>query len=134
MDKDNLSPGFETSSGRALRERRHSRRHRLRHGALVIDPRILGPVIDLSLDGMLFEYAGGTVAERLPETLGIFVSGPGILVTGLKITPVRDQVTGHSPFLPLIHQTRAVAFHDLTREQERLLRQIIASHSSSPAP
>jgi len=115
-------------------DRRRSPRHRLKNGALVIEPKILGTVLDISLHGMLFEYLGEDLKGDLPEQLGIFISGAGLLVTGLRVDTVRDQVLEYSSFLPIIRKTRAVAFLHPSDEQKRLLRQIIARHTVASRP
>jgi len=112
-------------------DRRHSIRHRLRGGPMAINPRILGPILDISLHGMLFEYSG----EDLPNTpfmeIGIFVSESKTILTGIHTRTVRDHISDTcSSFIPVIRKIRAVEFLDLTAQQKNQLRRIISSLST----
>ncbi len=109
-------------------ERRHSTRHRLRGGTMAINPRILGPILDISLHGMLFEYSG----EDLPNTpfmkIGIFSSESKTILTGIRTRTVRDHISDTcSSFIPIIRKIRAVEFLDLSRKQYHQLQQIITT-------
>ncbi len=112
-------------------DRRHSVRHKLRGGPMAINPRILGPILDISLHGMLFEYSG----EDLPNTsfmeIGIFVSESKTILTGIHTRTVRDHISDScSSFIPVIRKIRAVEFLDLTAQQKNQLRRIISSLST----
>jgi len=112
-------------------ERRHSVRHRLQKGTLAIDPRILGPVLDLSMHGMSFEYSGEDLANTTFMDIGIFASELETIITGLQTRIVRDHIlTNNSSFIPVIRKIRAVEFLNLSSEQRRQIRQIIATQSS----
>ncbi len=111
-------------------ERRHSIRYRLRGGPMAINPHILGPILDISLHGMLFEYSG----EDLPNTpfmeIGIFVSESNTILTGIQTRTVRDHISDTcSSFIPVIRKIRAVEFLDLTKRQYHQLQQIITTLS-----
>ena len=112
-------------------DRRHSVRHKLRGGPLAINPRILGPILDISMHGMSFEYSG----EDLPCTqfmeIGIFVSESQTIIPGIQTRNVRDHISNTcSSFIPVIRKIRAVEFLDLTTEQYQQLQQIINTLST----
>ncbi len=98
---------------------------------MAIDPRILGPVLDLSMHGMSFEYSGEDLENATFMDIGIFISGSKTIVTGLQARIVRDHISTHSSsFIPVIRKTRAVEFLDLSPGQRRQIRQIIATQST----
>ena len=112
-------------------ERRHSVRYKLQKGPLAIDPRILGPVLDLSMHGMSFEYSGEDLADTTFMDIGIFVSETETMITGLQTRTVRDHISAQSSsFIPIIRKIRAVEFLNLSCEQRRQIRHIIATQSS----
>jgi hypothetical protein len=111
-------------------ERRHSVRHKLQEGPLAIDPRILGPVLDLSMHGMSFEYSGEDLENATFMNIGIFISESKTIITGLQARIIRDHISTHSSsFIPVIRKIRAVEFLNLSPEQRRQIRQIIATQS-----
>ncbi len=119
-----------SSSNRAYAERRQSPRYRLQDGSLVMDSTILGPILDLSLHGMSFEYYADDLKEAQPSDIGIFICHSKLLLTGLQTRVIRDSIIeNNSSFLPVIRKTRAVEFVDLSREQRRQILQILATQS-----
>lgn len=111
-------------------ERRHSLRHKLQEGPLAIDPRILGPVLDLSMQGMSFEYSGEDLEDAAFMDIGIFICESKTIITGLQARIVRDHISAHSSsFIPVIRKIRAIEFLNLSPEQRRQIRQIIATQS-----
>jgi len=112
-------------------ERRQSPRYRLQDGSLVINSTILGPILDLSLHGMSFEYYADDLEDARPGgDIGIFISHSKLLLTGLETRVIRDSVIGNnSSFLPVIRKTRAVEFICLSSEQRRQILQIIATQA-----
>ena len=117
-------------SRRVHDERRQSPRYRLQDGSLVINSTILGPILDLSLHGMSFEYYADDLEEARPSDIGIFISHSKLLLTGLETRVIRDSVIGNnSSFLPVIRKTRAVEFICLSSEQRRQILQIIATQA-----
>ncbi len=112
-------------------DRRHSIRHRLRGGPMAINPRILGPILDISLHGMLFEYSGEDLSDTPFMEVGIFVSETKTILTGIRTRTVRDHISDTcSSFIPVIRKIRAVEFLDLTPQQQNQLRRIISSLST----
>ena len=115
-----------------LSERRQSQRHRLTEGPLAINPHILGPILDLSFHGMLFEYNGEDLDNGEIIELGIFDSESKMLLTGLRTRTIRDRILeNNNSFLPIIRKIRAVEFLAPSGEQLQQIRQIIAEQGAS---
>lgn len=129
--RENTMLKVKKHSSRAPSERRQSPRYRLQDGALVINSTILGPILDLSLHGMSFEYYADDLEDTRPADIGIFISHSKLLLTGLQTRVIRDSVIGNnSSFLPVIRKTRAVEFICLSSEQRRGIQQIIATQAA----
>ena len=112
-------------------DRRHSMRHRLRGRLLAINPRILGPILDISLHGMSFEYSGEDLDDSPFMEIGIFARETKTILTGIQTRTVRDHISNTcSSFIPVIRKIRAVEFIDLTPQQQKQLRQIISTLSA----
>ncbi len=117
-------------SSRVHTERRQSPRYKLQDGSLVINSTILGPILDLSLHGMSFEYYADDLEETRSADIGIFISHSKLLLTGLQIRVIRESVIkNNSSFLPVIRKTRAVEFICLSGEQRRQIQQIITTQA-----
>ncbi len=114
-------------------DRRHSTRHRLRGRPLAINPRILGPILNISLHGMLFEYSGEELVDTPFMEMGIFICESKTLVTGIRTRTVRDYISDTcSSFIPVIRKIRAVEFLDLSPQQQNQLHQIISTLAANP--
>ncbi len=128
--RENNMLKVHSSSNRADAERRQSPRYRLQDGSLVMGSTILGPILDLSLHGMSFEYYADDLQEAQPTNIGIFISHSKVLLTGLQTRVIRDSViNNNSSFLPVIRKTRAVEFIGLSSKQRRQILQIIATQA-----
>ena len=111
-------------------DRRQSQRYRLQDGSLVMNSTILGPILDLSLHGMSFEYYADDLQENCPADIGIFISHSKQLITGLQTRVIRDSIIeNNSSFLPVIRKARAVEFIGLSGEQRRQILQIISTQA-----
>ncbi len=118
----------EKGSLRTIADRRHSHRHILHGGELLaINPRILGPVRDISMHGMSFEYSGEDLPNIPLMEIGIFAGESKTIITGIQSRTVRDHISDNcSSFIPVIRKIRAVEFIDLSRQQQRQLQQVIS--------
>lgn len=95
---------------------------------MAINPRILGPILNISLHGMVFEYFGEDLDDTRFMEIGIFISESKTILTGIRTRTVRDHISDTcSSFIPVIRKIRAVEFIDLTPQQENYLRFIISS-------
>lgn len=110
-----------------LQERRQSVRYRVRQGLMAINPGILGPVRDISLHGMAFEYSGESLPDQKIMTLGLFATERRILINDLQVRTIRDHISENtSCFIPVIRKFRAVEFLNLTAEQEKEIQAILS--------
>ena len=87
---------------------------------MAINPGILGPVLDLSLHGMAFEYSGESLPDQQIMTIGLFATDQHTLITDLQVRTVRDHISNNtSCFIPIIRKVRAVEFLNLTMRQQK---------------
>ncbi len=109
-------------------ERRQSTRYRIRQGLLVINPGILGPVLDLSLHGMAFEYSGESLSNHEIMTVGLFATENHTLITDLQVRTIWDHISDNtSSFIPIIRKVRAVEFLNLTAPQQKEIQLILSN-------
>jgi len=97
---------------------------------MVINPNILGPVLDLSLHGMSFEYSGESFNNEQITTIGLFATQHRTLITDIHVRTVRDHISDNiSCFMPIIRKIRAVEFLSLTMEQKEAIQTILNNTS-----
>ena len=109
-------------------ERRRSPRFKVQDGVLASTSGILGSILDLSLQGMSFEYYAEDLNDNDPMDIGIFSTRDKTLLTGLQARIIRDQpIVGRNSFLPSLQKKRAVEFINLTDEQRGQLTEILKS-------
>ncbi len=93
---------------------------------MAINPGILGPVLDLSLHGMTFEYSGESLSNQEVMTIGLFATEQHTLITDLHVRTVRDQISDYtSCFIPVIRKIRAVEFLNLTTWQQQEIQSLL---------
>ncbi len=116
------------------RDRRNFPRYRLKDGVLVTRRHVLGPVLNLGLGGMCFEYFEGELLGKGPMNLGIFFGREQLLLTDIKSTTVYDITLDQAEgFLPLRRKRRAIRFLDLTPGQQRAISNLLSAHTMGPA-
>jgi hypothetical protein len=129
-ETDMLNPEFETT----FAERRLSPRYKLQEGSMATGISILGPILDLSMKGMSFEYYSEDLESTNSMEVGIFISSSKTLLTGLQGRIVRDHpIENKSSFLPTIQKKRAIEFLNITEEQHFKLEQILISQTTGLA-
>jgi len=110
----------------SLQDRRQSVRYRIRQGVMAINPGILGPVLNLSLHGMVFEYSGELLPHQKIMDIGIFAAKQRILINDLQVRTIRDHIADNtSCFIPVIRKVRAVEFLNLTADQKKEIQSIL---------
>ncbi len=115
-------------------DRRTFPRYRLKEGVLVTSRHVLGPILNLGMGGMCFEYFEGELLDNGPMDLGIFHSSERFLLSNIRSTTVYDIVLeGGEGFLPLRRKRRAIRFLDLTPGQRRAISDLLTSHTMGPA-
>ena len=110
----------------SLPERRQSPRYRIVQGLMAINPGILGPVLDLSMHGMTFEYSGESLTNEQFLTIGLFSTEQHTIITDIQVRTVRDHIANNtSSFIPLIRKIRAVEFINLSPGQKRQIKSLL---------
>ena len=80
------------------RERRNHQRYQVKDGTLALNSTVLGPVLNISLGGMLFEYYSNDLADEAIVTLG---SKEGLAHLALATTGPGDAILVPNPSYPI---------------------------------
>jgi len=111
-------------------ERRRSPRCKFQNGSLATNSNILGPILNLSMHGMAFEYCGEDLDDSEVMKIGIFIRQNKILLTGIQARLVRDQaIKDRSSFLSIIPKMRAIEFLEISDEQGHQLLKILKTQN-----
>jgi len=94
---------------------------------MAINPGILGPVLDLSLHGMAFEYSEESLSNQKIMTVGLFATEHHTLITDLQVRTIWDHISDNtSSFIPIIRKVRAVEFLNLTAPRQKEIQLILS--------
>lgn len=130
---DFVSKRMERMERNKLAERRKSKRFQVEHGAFaVVRPEFtkLGQIIDISHEGLAFQYAVTATQKNEPSELDIFLTGDGFYLEHMPFETVSDRrATRKSSkgFLPL--RRCSVRFKEVTGTQIALLEYFIQNHT-----
>jgi hypothetical protein len=115
-------------------ERRKHKRFRVQEGAYVIfRPRTVGPLIDISMDGLTFEYVSIKQPSKMESELVIAMTNNAFSLRNVPCKILSDfKVEGVSSNLLSIRQCR-VQFRDLTQHQISKLGDFIHNHTVGEA-
>ncbi len=115
-------------------ERRRYKRFRVPKNAFVLlrpNGTEVGKIIDISPEGLAFDYAG---SEQLPEELSeldILITDNGFRLNKLPYRTVSSIETYESPFGSMSKRRCGVQFGGLTQRQISQLKQFIQNYASS---
>ncbi|MDH4318055.1 MAG: PilZ domain-containing protein [Desulfobulbaceae bacterium] len=113
------------------KDRRSFPRYCTKAGTMALNQTIFGPIINISMKGMLFEYYGGDITDDEIMNVGLYYLDADFLLKDMKAKTVRDRPIFHTEgILPNIRKQRAVEFIELTAFQRELLKEFIATHTS----
>ncbi len=95
---------------------------------MAVDYNALGPVIDISMGGLAFRYMGETPKQLRSNNLGIFLGSEDILIEEITTKVILDkQISQGSSFLNTPTRQRSIQFTELTRSQQKHLKDFIGS-------
>jgi len=118
-----------------IQERRSFPRFHVKDLTLAINKKVFGPVIDISLGGLAFEYYDNDFNEAVHSTLGIYHMTSGVLISGVLYKIIRNNIIKHeASIMPIIKKRCAVQFQEASYEQQDLLRSFIDQHTSTCGP
>jgi hypothetical protein len=110
------------SGRRNSRERRRHKRFIVQEGTLAVfggHPGTVGPVIDISMGGLAFRYAGNAELPKEPSQLDILLADRISHLYALPCETVYDFETGNTAPLPSVKERRrGVKFGRLTPNQK----------------
>jgi hypothetical protein len=92
-------------------------------------PAKMGQIRNLSLKGLCFNYIVND--DKIPESneVDILFAEDNFYLSALPCRIVREKTESNElPFTPIVMKQRAVAFTDLSSEQERTLSRFLQSH------
>jgi hypothetical protein len=114
-------------------ERRKHRRLQVQDIAFAVlrdQGRQLGQIMDISMDGLAFNYiAGGGNADSAFE-LDILLAYKGLYMKKIQFKTISDfQIANKSPFSPITMRRHGVKFGKLTPKQTFMLKNFIHEHT-----
>ena len=130
---DFVAKKMERMERKKLAERRKLKRFQVKDGAFaVVRPEFtrLGQIINISYEGLAFQYPVTANQENGASELDIFLAGDGFYLENMSFEAVSDRrATRKSSkgFLPL--RRCSVRFKDITSSQTVLLEYFIQNHT-----
>ena len=113
-------------------DRRTFPRFRVKDGTLAINQTILGPVVDISLGGMAFEYYGSDLDDNELDDMGFYFIDSEFLLTGLRSKTIHDTVVEENGgIMPIIRKRRSIQFVDLTSQQRDTIKRFINQNTTA---
>jgi len=114
-----------------IQERRRFPRFKVKDGTIAINKIILGPVVDISLGGMAFEYYNNYIENIEHSEIGFYHIDSGFFMTGLPSKIIQDRIIEpNTGIIPIIRKRRSIEFQDLTSDQKSKLQCFIDQHST----
>ena len=112
----------------AKKERRQFTRFRPKDGTMAVSRHVLGPIVNISMAGLTFQYMNETSSRKIPDMLGIFLGSDNILIEELSTKVVSDKIiSSGSTFLQTSTRQRSIKFTDLTEAQRMKLEEFISN-------
>ena len=110
------------------KERRQFARFRPKEGTMAVSHNMLGPIINISMAGLVFRYMNMTSNKAISDMLSIFLAPDNILIEGLTTKVISDKiVSSGSIFLQTSIRQRSIQFIDLTKTQRTRLEDFIGN-------
>lgn len=93
---------------------------------MVINDNALGPVINISMGGLCFQYMDDKNNAYMSDLFGIFLGSDNILIDKIKSRVISDTLeTRKSSFMQTRTHLRSIQFLNLTPEQQSELENFI---------
>lgn len=111
---------------RVRKERRKFIRYRPKGGTIAVNNHALGPVINISMGGLSFQYLEGESSTPHSDSLGIFLGSDDVLIDQIRTRVISDQrIALGSVFLQLCTRQRSIQFLNLSEKQRKNLQEFI---------
>lgn len=121
-------------------ERRQFQRFRPKDGTMAVSQHVLGPILNISMGGLSFQYIGTIPDQKMPDTLGVFLGSDDILIEKIATRLISDTLRQTTPsFLKSSTRQRSLQFIHLSDKQRTMLQDFIghktiSSHHSTAPP
>jgi hypothetical protein len=117
-------------------ERRQCKRFQVEDGAYIIlkpfDGRV-GRILDISIDGLTFDYVSGEQPSNMPNELDITMANGTCRLRNVPCKIISDFETEYVHLVPLSIRRCGVQFGDLTPDQISQLEYFIHNHTVGEA-
>jgi hypothetical protein len=116
-----------------LVERRQQKRFQARDGAFVIlkSPHTgMGPLIDIGMDGLRFDYVSWRALPVVTIALDIFLTGSAFSLYDAPCRSIWGETIYETPPSPLYWKRCGVQFGELTPDQISQLEYFIENHTT----
>jgi len=110
------------------KERRQFARFRPKEGTMAVNHHVLGPIINISMTGLVFRYMNETSNKAISDMLSIFLGSDNILIEDLTTKMISDKIVSNgSIFLQTSTRQRSIQFINLTKTQRTKLEDFISN-------
>jgi hypothetical protein len=107
-------------------ERRKFERYRPKDGTMAVNHHALGPVVNISMGGLSFQYTGKDSFTPTSNILGIFLGSDDLLIDKINTRVVEDRLVSQgSAFLKASTRQCSIEFTTLTSSQRSNLENFI---------
>ncbi len=114
------------------KERRKFARYRPKGGTMAVNQHALGPVINISMGGLSFQYMGENSSKPISDILGIFLGSDNFLIDKIPTKIITDILISHgSSFLQTSTRQRSIQFTELSQSQRENLEEFISNKTTA---
>jgi hypothetical protein len=122
-----------TDTKEPVERRKHKRFKVLSDAFVILKPSdtVAGRIIDISMDGLTFEYFAGKGQAIQPTELEIIAVSRTFRLTNIPCQAIRDLVTYDSPLTTIKGKRCGVQFGELTEAEKSRLGYFIENHTTA---
>ncbi len=114
------------------KERRQFARFRPKVGTMAVNQHALGPVINISMGGLSFQYMGESSTKPVSDVLGVFLGSDNVLIDKIPTRIITDKLVSHgSTFLRTSTRQRSIQFTQLSKSQQEHLEDFISNKTTA---
>jgi hypothetical protein len=122
-----------TNSEERVERRKHKRLRVEENAYVILKPCTVGPLIDISMDGLTFEYVSIKQPSKMESELDIAMINSAFSLRNVPCKMLSDFKVEDVPSNPLSIRQCRVQFRDLTQHQISKLGDFIHNHTVGEA-
>lgn len=115
----------------AQKERRQFKRFRPKDGTMAVSDHALGPVTNISMGGLSFQYMAMASVTPILDILGIFLGSDDLLIDKIPTKVITDKMISQgSVFLKTSTRQCSIQFTNLSNSQRSNLEDFISTKTT----